>query len=524
MLNKDEYNRTIESVLNLHTGEIVNAEQFFQQEEKIIWQYREKCQEAIKGISEPVLVCSTCGQLIQISGGKGINRKITFFKHLKDSNDCPIKTDSRLSKFEVLKGKFNGQKEGKLHIEIKNLIAQFLVYNMQKNKGITSVDIEKINRDNRNYLEWKKPDISTTLYDKRLVFEIQLSTTFLDVICERQRFYKQNSTYILWVFRNFDIELDKQRFTQKDVFYSNNRNAFILDKEAIELSIQNKNLYMLCQYQRPIREYQQLRYIWESKYVNLDDLTFDTNFKVYYFNVDQEEIRIKNEIKLYSNSSSKLHIKNFDLKKEETQIKKEEAQTNFTTINNLFLKRLQKYDNKSLLLKIILESKVFKIEENIRVLFSKGYKPTKEDYQFIKHEYNIELHSYLYPYRYSALYLLSFIVFQIKLEKKPEYLKLFPKVERALCAILSIREDKIIGFEFNNLIGIVNYFFNPKGTKSVKEFAYPVLQAIKKYYGYDRFLIENKNNIKLKEKIEAINSDINLDYKGVINTVFDDLL
>ena len=177
-MKREEQNiRTIKSVTNLDTGRTIYANEFFNQNENIIWDYREKCQGAIRGTRPPFLVCDTCGQLIQISGGKGVKGKITYFKHLKDSNDCPIKTDTKLSKSEILRGKFNGQKEGSLHMETKELIAKFLEFNKIENKGISSIEVEKISRDNRNYLEWKRPDVSSIFYDKKLVFEICLLYT-----------------------------------------------------------------------------------------------------------------------------------------------------------------------------------------------------------------------------------------------------------------------------------------------------------------------------------------------------------
>lgn len=103
--------------------------------------------------------------------------------------------------------------------------------------------------------------------------------------------------FILWVFRKFEIGEDKQRFTQKDVFYSNNRNAFILNDEAIRLSEENKDLYLLCQYQEPIARGERLIYKWREEYICLSELIFDeTTYKVYYYDVDKSEQKIRLEI------------------------------------------------------------------------------------------------------------------------------------------------------------------------------------------------------------------------------------
>lgn len=548
MINKNEHIRTINSVTNLDTGKTIYANEFFNQDENIIWSFREKCQDAIKGKRPPFLVCDTCGQLIQISGGKGVKGKITYFKHLKDSNDCPIKTDTKLSKSEILRGKFNGQKEGSLHIETKGLIAQFLEFNKIENKGISSVEVEKISRDNRNYLEWKRPDVTSIFNDKKLVFEIQLSTTFLDVICERQHFYKENNTFILWVFKQFETEADKQRFTQKDVFYSNNRNAFILNEEAIILSQNNKDLYLLCQYQKPKADREKIKYNWESKYVCLSDLTFDeTSYKVYYFDVNQEENKVKAEIKnriserkkreeerlreleegqkeqdrLYIEEVERenLHQKN----KSERQKTKEKDQLNYEKINILFFDRLKKYGYLSPL-QSVYRSDLYEISSNIGELFKSGYSPTKEDIKFLKDEYNTELSIYKTPDRHSILYFLSITIFYIKLRHNPAYLNLFPKIERVLSAILSIKERKVIGYNFKTLVEIPHQFI---GNKTREEFTLPILQAINKYYGYEKFIKEQDTKKTLEKKILLLKGNIppiREEYKTVLNLIFKELI
>ena len=59
--------RTIKEVMNLDTRELIYADDFFLQDENIIWKYRVLCQEAIKKRRDPFLVCSTCGQLSKLA-------------------------------------------------------------------------------------------------------------------------------------------------------------------------------------------------------------------------------------------------------------------------------------------------------------------------------------------------------------------------------------------------------------------------------------------------------------------------
>ena len=49
---------------------------------------------------------------------------------------------------------------------------------LELNNDFSEIKVEKVVKNNTNYLEWKKPDISTIYKNANVVFEIQLSTTF----------------------------------------------------------------------------------------------------------------------------------------------------------------------------------------------------------------------------------------------------------------------------------------------------------------------------------------------------------
>ena len=544
--------RTIKEVMNLDTGELIYADDFFLQDENIIWKYRELCQEAIKKRRDPFLVCSTCGQLVQISGGRGERKKVTYFKHLKDSKDCPIKTDSNSSKEDILRGKYNGQKEGKEHIETKRLIASFLELNKSTKGEISRCDLEKVIKGNRDFLEWRKPDITSLFKDKTLVFEIQLSTTFLDVICERQHFYKEKQMFILWVFRKFEIEEDKQRFTQKDVFYSNNRNAFILNDEAIRLSEENKDLYLLCQYQEPIARGERLTYEWREKYVCLSELIFDeTTYKVYYYDVDKAEQKIRLEIEqniLERKKREEERLLRYR-EEEEKRIEEEESRNNLRLLEierekeiqkerekkiqkelseyrekySSFFNRLKNYPNHSPLQKVFYEINISsKIEE---LFLTEKYTPSKEDKSFLKQEYDEELKTGNKLGRNSILQNLAYIIFFIKVLNSGLNLSLIPKKKQLLLAILSIKQKKVIGYDFKKIIQIVNHFFQ----EGDEYYPYSgiILKAIGVYYiSINDFINQEDRRKHFWNKLEKMKKDNppqDNTYNEIINAIFPDL-
>lgn len=81
---------------------------------------------------------------------------------------------------------------------------------------------------------------STTVYNGLpIAFEIQLSTTHLDVIAARRDFYMQEGGLLVWLFAEFDTE--HRRMTIDDVFYNNNLNAFVVNAKTVEASLKRRS-------------------------------------------------------------------------------------------------------------------------------------------------------------------------------------------------------------------------------------------------------------------------------------------
>jgi competence CoiA-like predicted nuclease len=218
---------TIEKVFSTKTSKTYfSAELFSKYDEKTLFNLRRDLKDKKKGI----LLCATCFQPLFLAGN--INQEL-HFRHKKDSDDCPIKTTSNLSKEEVDAMKFNGQKEGAEHKQNKLFIASIL----RRDPSFENVEVEKTFKEESSSgiaKHWRRPDVSAIFKNKglKIVFELQVSTTFLDVIIDRDNFYQRSKASILWVF----LEFNNNTFTQKDIFYSSNMNAFVLDNEAKEMS------------------------------------------------------------------------------------------------------------------------------------------------------------------------------------------------------------------------------------------------------------------------------------------------
>lgn len=315
--------RTINEVLDCETGEPIDANEFFLKPFDELINYRSELQKAIKNYREPLFTCYYCRQKIRIRGGTGFSttrKKDSFhFAHLKDSDECPIKTNNTLTRAEVDRIKYNGAKESHLHLKLKERIAECLRRNEESRGEISNVEVEKTISD-RISKDWKKPDINALFFEKRIAIELQLSTTWLDVITERQHFYSENGIYIFWVFPQFEAEDDIRKLTYSDVVYTNNQNAYIFDNDCYEQSKTQENLILKCFYKRYRREELTIYEQWEETYVTLTDLTFNLeNFKMYYHDSAKEKANLESEIVIIQKKNRKIARK-----KEEEEGKRRE--------------------------------------------------------------------------------------------------------------------------------------------------------------------------------------------------------
>lgn len=276
--------RSISDLIEIERGQELKADDILSQPEENIFKLRRRLKECCKR-NENYLVCGLCYQPVYLAGTP---RGEFFFKHRHERGDCPFKTKGKYSQAEINRMKYNGQKESLLHKDLKN----FIFAQINEDKRYTDVSKEERIKSKGLSKDWRKPDVSSVFEGRQLVFEIQLSTTYLDVITERELFYFDEKIFILWIFHQFDI--DRLRFTEKDIYHLNKGNAFVINDEATRLSEEAGELLFLCYYKFPISQNGSLSFTWQSKYVRINDLTFDEKtFKVYFFDFNRAELELK---------------------------------------------------------------------------------------------------------------------------------------------------------------------------------------------------------------------------------------
>ena len=295
----DETKRTIDTVIDIETDKEIYANSFFAQPEGVIFKMRTELEKAIY-LHRPKYVCKYCGQMVKISGRKTERGMARFFSHLRDSDDCDYKTTTGRTRREINREKFARCNEGERHKFLKAEIAKYL----EKSEGVTDVRTENTVKGNHPILRWRRPDVIANYRGQEVVFELQLSTTFVSVIAERDLFYRLNKKHIIWV-SNFDEQgehVDLTNMMVKDIYYNNRMNLFIFDLDAQRESEKNGELMLKCNWLKPDGD-------WEypngntsdklgGKFVRLSELTFDNMYKPYYVDAERAYYAAHPEFKL----------------------------------------------------------------------------------------------------------------------------------------------------------------------------------------------------------------------------------
>jgi len=292
---------TIETVIKkeqIDNWDIINSVDFFKGQEDsqtrlMLFEKRRFILNEFKNGRQPYL-CSYCKIPVKICGGEGLKMQSLHFRHMRHSAECIFDSKKELSKEEVLCIKFNGAKESFKHEFLKNKICNILENSINPP---LKVEIEKVFRDKMISKEWRKPDVLAHFSDKRIAFELQISTTFVNVIIDRDEFYKSHNTYLIWIFDEFYTEFEKQTFSQTDILIANNYNVFVFDNEVQMISESAKKMYLKCYYiDYSIENNQLSNPEWKIEIINLDDLQYKEDYRIYYFDCKGKKKQLLNQI------------------------------------------------------------------------------------------------------------------------------------------------------------------------------------------------------------------------------------
>jgi hypothetical protein len=273
----------IEEVLDLETGEFVPAREKIGEDYEKALQLRMALKQGIAA-DKPLLGCSLCAvpvHLVSLS-----QERRFYFRHEIEDGRCPAKTKAGLSEERILAMKYDGARESAAHLRMKEIIAESL----RLDPDFSGVEVERVWKGEEANSR-RKPDVRAVWRGSLPVaFEVQLSTTFLRVIAERREFYLKEGGLLFWVFKDFDM--GNARLTMEDVFYNNNRNAFVASEETLAASREARALTLDCVWSEPSLEDGSLLWAQKSGRVAFSGLTVEQGRqRAFHFDADAARAR-----------------------------------------------------------------------------------------------------------------------------------------------------------------------------------------------------------------------------------------
>ena len=285
----------IQFILDTKTGEQFRFSDILNDNTLSLKEFRVEWAKHLK-FKKPLYVCAMCKQPLSLRSGIK-DKKQLFLVHPKNSPECDWKSGRETSYEEALK-MFHNIRESEEHKMLKAFIADKLT----QDKNFKNVTQEK--RVTNNFTEtYKVPDVraiqitylNNLKIEKNIIFEIQLSTTFLDVILEREKFYFENNDNLIWIFAHHPKDLSRTKMTEDDILFTSKKNIFVLDDEAKALSSKNNSLYLKNIHLIPIIDSkEEIDSMWsDSKLLNINEITFDKiTGKSYCYNFEYHRTKL----------------------------------------------------------------------------------------------------------------------------------------------------------------------------------------------------------------------------------------
>jgi hypothetical protein len=210
--------------------------------------------------------CGLCRDPVYVSNSGGTSH----FAHYIDSGpQCAWRSELPSSLDAISAGRFQGKQEGKLHQRLLRTLEALC----QRSKGFSDVGTPNATLFGLGDTGHRFPDLAAVFDGKRIVFELQISKTYLPVISDREAFYRQNGIYLVWLFHNFEQWHERQ--TERDIVALRSRQAFELNDEAIRATLDSGSLTLKAHWQVPEWTGAEVSWRWKTRLIKFEELTFD---------------------------------------------------------------------------------------------------------------------------------------------------------------------------------------------------------------------------------------------------------
>lgn len=286
-VSKSRRRQTVKLAIDCETGEIFPAEALLTMSEVEFTALRRAAMaarvERRRGGSAMRFQCAICEQPLYLSRHiEGLQNR--WFAHDGKSEQCPWYEGNHLTPDQVKALVYRGQQEGLPHREMK----QFIATSLANDPLVSQISQEKTTFGQVLKGEWRRPDVKCLYRGMPLVFEIQLSYTFLSDVIARDEFYRREGVFIIWVFARFD----RSRAAVTDEAFFNRRNLFVMDAEARVRTAERGVLTFSGYRQTPTFVGEQVLDVWEAGPVGLHEVTFPVEGRrPYFFDYDEERMQ-----------------------------------------------------------------------------------------------------------------------------------------------------------------------------------------------------------------------------------------
>lgn len=296
--NANRYtDRTINCIFNHRSNSMLMANDIFMKKSaEEISKIRIDLEDAVR-LGIPYLTCPSCGNHVKISSrnvGYGEHRReVQFFTHAKRNIECDLKqTSSEISISEDDYQKYDSE----VLREFRRNLTEALGMSASKNKGISEVkENEYVNSAENPLMKRRLADVTAKYNSHDLVFEIVTPITNIARFRDKEIFYYLNKKQVLWIF-GMDSITDYSELTRaisKDILYFYKRNVFLFDLEAQLESKRRGELILKCNWLDENGEwyYQKDKQGKNGILISIDEITFDANYRPYYFDADEAYYR-----------------------------------------------------------------------------------------------------------------------------------------------------------------------------------------------------------------------------------------
>jgi len=279
----------IDEVRSLKSGAVLNVRRLiraFRYERAIL--LRQKLKLLVKD-NGTRLVCATCGVPVYLACSTS---KRFFFRHRHEDGSCPAVTRTGFTEADIRAMKYRGNQESEPHKRIKLLVLRSL----SADPKFADVVSEQTWRSSEGLPGLRRPDVSARIDELRLAFEVQLSTTFLDVVLSRREFYRSERAALVWVLPNFHPNY--RRMTDDDILFGNNSNIFVVDETTAAASEAAGAFMIKCWHRKPVIDGDQIVDEWVERLVSWDEIEVDVDLQIVQaFDYSSEAAKLFEQIK-----------------------------------------------------------------------------------------------------------------------------------------------------------------------------------------------------------------------------------